>query len=289
MNKTSKRIILVLAALFAVATLPTVVAAAGLTPFSATGAITRLDPGTESVDPSTGGLLTTGQVFTGTLNSAWEGLQGAQIRVLQNSLIGIDPAILAATGSSPLEGAAWGGFDVTADDGALAGSYQASIVGFLHLDPFGSIFGCTFTSTLGPIDFNGDGSPDPYGAYVSVSDVGSWGVTPNGTSGELDAIHQLGGMLFAFADGCLGGAETAELTLEGHLKPHYDNDKGKRGDDDDDKGKGKRGNHDDDKGKGKRDDDHDGKSTRGEEVEVEEDDSTGTRSKNSDTGNRGRR
>ena len=257
MNTISRRLFLIVAAVFAFAIIPSVTYAAGLSPFSASGTIVRVDAGVESVDPATGGLLTAGQVFTGTLGSSWDGIDGAEITVSQNSLIGIDPSALP-TGSSPLQGAAWGGFEISTSSGSLAGSYQASITGTLYLNPFGSIFGCSFTTTLGPIDFTGDGIADPYGAFVSVSDVGEWDVNPNGSSGQLEAIHHVGGLLLATAGGCLGGAETASLTLEGLLKPFANEDT-----DDHDRGKGNdekttSENSNDDHGKANKSDDDDG-------------------------------
>ena len=276
MNAISKRLFLIVGAVFAFAAIPSVTFAAGLSPFSASGTIVRVDAGVESVDPTTGGLLTAGQVFTGSLGSSWDGIDGAGITVSQNSLIGIDPSALP-TGSSPLQGAAWGGFDISTSNGSLAGSYQASITGTLYLDPFGSIFGCSFTTTLGPIDFTGDGIADPYGAFVSVTDVGDWAVNPNGASGQLGAIHHVGGLLLATAGGCLGGAETASLTLEGQLKPFAnedpdDHDRGKGNDEKaksektDDHGKGKKSDDDDDDhGKGEKSDDDDhGKGKKGD-------------------------
>jgi hypothetical protein len=264
MNKMSKRLILILAAVFAFAAIPAVALASGAAVFSATGTIVRVSTAYEGIDTGTGGLLTLGQVFLGNttvgtpLGSDWDELDGSAITVVQNSLIGIDPASVAATGSSPLQGAAWGTFEIAADDGTLAGAYSATIAGTFYLDPFSMYFGCpalevTHPAYFGPIDFDGNGSYDPYGAFVGVEDHGGWEVT--GATGELEEVHDLGGTLQAIATGCLGGPEVAELTLHGKRDNDHGPGKGKGhdrgGDEEDDEDDEDEDDEDEDDTKGK--------------------------------------
>lgn len=214
-----KRLLFVALTLVMLAAIPTVALAHAITSFTASGAIVRTDPGVSTIDPSTGGLLTTNQVFEGSLSSSWDGLDNADITVNQNSLIGIDPITLGTTGSSPLFGQAWGTFSISEHGGAMSGTYNAGITGTLLLDPFGAHFGCPATQVFGPIDVTGDGVADPVGAYVAVSDNGTWQSASDSATGKLQRVDELGGALTATSTGCLEGQELANLTLNGQIVP----------------------------------------------------------------------
>jgi hypothetical protein len=195
-------------ALLLMATVPGVAFAARS--FSAGGELDRVYAGDVSFPAAYGGaMLTEDQVFTGTLDSDWKQLDGADIVVNQNSWIAADVASLLGTGTGAVWGQAWGSFTVSKGQNSLVGSYGADLAGTVSIT---SPLVCDPTNLLSP-------HPSIYVPLAfSISDVGGWSAITGTEGGAYNAINESGGSLIADpVTGCIGSEENATVQITGLL------------------------------------------------------------------------
>ncbi len=248
----SRRLITALTmALLAVGALTGTVLAATLTPFVAQGTLDQqsTNPSVVTtvaaaqpyvpadlyntvlgiVGPSTPGNLTTGQVFTGSIDvTDWDDLEDADVTVNQNSWFTADVASLfppISTPAVPGIGLAWGTLTAGEDDDSVTAGYAAVIQSQVFINP-----ACFNPAT------------NPYALALNIVDLGGWAVQD--ADGDLRAVNPAGGALTVYASGCLYDENaTFEITgayTDGDRGEDSRSDKGREnGKDDEHKSEGK--------------------------------------------------